>query len=138
MQTVPDITVSLWAAKVPFAGFVADHHWFVVDNAGVSSRWEVWQKRNMCEHSWGYLHFNLLPIHCGVGNGGAQQLEQWHGADASTLLQRIEAAPEQYPWCNLYRYWPGPNSNTYVQWVLQDLHTLGHRALGKQYYQFFA
>ena len=37
------IEVFLWAAKIPFLGAIADHHWFVIDRQGIQSRWEVWQ-----------------------------------------------------------------------------------------------
>ncbi len=127
------VIVSLWAARIPFIGAIADHHWFVIDRAGVQSRWEVWQKANACRSSWGHLNLNLLPPTAGVGNGEAVLLEQWEGDQAESLATRIEQSPEQYPWCTKYWYWPGPNSNTYVQWVLLGKHKLGRRALGKQF-----
>jgi len=130
------VSVSLWAARIPFIGFIADHHWFVIDRDGSESRWEVWQKRSACSTSWGHLNLNLLPPSCGVGNGDAVLLEQWSSALA--LANRIEESPQQYPWCHKYRYWPGPNSNTYVQWILMGKHVLGSRALGKQYCRFFS
>jgi hypothetical protein len=152
------IRVYLWAAKIPVLGFIADHHWFVIERDGFKSRWEVWQKPNACnikpavpsatEHSslknkpercsWGHLNLNLLPPTVGVGNGDATLHTQWSGALAQNLATRIEKSPQTYPWCNRYWYWPGPNSNTYVQWVLMGQHSLGHRALGKQYCHLFA
>ena len=131
------IEVFLWAAKIPFLGAIADHHWFVIDRQGIQSRWEVWQKPNACSNSWGHLNLNLLPPTCGVGNGDAVLHRQWSGSAAQTLATRIEQSPQQYPWCNTYWYWPGPNSNTYVQWVLLGEHKLGHRALGKQFCSIF-
>jgi hypothetical protein len=133
-----NITVSLWAAKIPYLGFLADHHWFVINRHGNESRWEVWQKPDACSSSWGHLNLNLLPPAAGVGNGEALFLHRWTGDTASELATRIEQSPQDYPWCNKYRYWPGPNSNTYVQWVLLGKHLLGHRALGKQYCRIFA
>ena len=132
------ITVTLWAARIPVIGFFADHHWFVIDCDGVENRWEVWQKRNACSSSWGHLNLNLLPPGSGVGNGDALLLERWSGEGAAILANRIEQSPQQYPWCHKYRYWPGPNSNTYVQWILKDKHILGNRAPGKQYCRIFA
>jgi len=41
-----------------------------------------------------------------------------------------------YPHCGHYRYWPGPNSNTFVAWVLREAavpQRLGRRALGQGY-----
>lgn len=140
-STVPaddSIVVSLWAAKIPFIGMIADHHWFVIDRGGRQNRWEVWQKPHACSQSWGHLNLNLLPPTAGVGNGEAVLLQQWSADNAITLASRIEQSPEQYPWCHKYRYWPGPNSNTYVQWVLLGEHLLSHRAPGKRYCRMFA
>jgi hypothetical protein len=45
-----------------------------------------------------------------------------------------KAIGRHYPHCQTYRYWPGPNSNTYVAWVLRQAgidHPLGRLAVGK-------
>ena len=43
---------------------------------------------------------------------------------------------KDYPYCERYRYWPGPNSNTFVAWVLRQAgidQRLGRRAIGRNY-----
>ena len=129
--------VSLWASNIPNLGAIAVHHWFVIDDCGEQSRWEVWQTANViCNdigESWDHLHRDLLPLEQGMRNGAAYKLEQWNGETARQLIQRIRSSPEQYPWCSKYRYWPGPNSNTYVQWILQNEYRLGWRAAGSRY-----
>ena len=129
--------VSLWASNIPNLGAIAVHHWFVIDDCGEQSRWEVWQTANViCNdigESWDHLHRDLLPLEQGMRNGAAYKLEQWTGETARQLIQRIRSSPEQYPWCNKYRYWPGPNSNTYVQWILLGRYSLGRKGLGKHY-----
>jgi len=129
--------VSLWASNIPNLGAIAVHHWFVIDDCGEQSRWEVWQTANViCNdigESWDHLHRDLLPLEQGMRNGAAYKLEQWTGETARQLIQRIRSSPEQYPWCSKYRYWPGPNSNTYVQWVLLGRYSLGRKGLGKHY-----
>jgi hypothetical protein len=45
----------------------------------------------------------------------------------------IESSPSSYPFLEKYRYWPGPNSNTFAQWVVQDQMELGIRAIGKSF-----
>lgn len=131
--------VSLWASNIPNLGAIAVHHWFVIDDCGEQSRWEVWQTANViCNdigESWDHLHRDLLPLEQGMRNGAAYKLEQWTGETARQLIQRIRSSPEQYPWCSKYRYWPGPNSNTYVQWILLGRYSLGRKGLGKHYCQ---
>lgn len=62
-------------------------------------------------------------------------LGEWRGAEARKILKVLEH-PEHYPHIDAYHYWPGPNSNTYVTWVLRqagiriDHHPL---AVGKDY-----
>ncbi|MEP0060720.1 MAG: DUF3750 domain-containing protein [Rhodopirellula bahusiensis] len=52
---------------------------------------------------------------------------------AGYLSTRIEASPTTYPWKERYRIYPGPNSNTYVQWILGSQYTLGWRGIGRRY-----
>ena len=132
--------VSLWASGIPGLGVIAEHNWFVINDCGVQTRWEVWQTANViCNdigESWDHVHRDLLPPEQGMRDGPAYKLEEWRGETALYLIDRIRSTPEQYPWCSKYRYWPGPNSNTYVQWVLLGKHKLGRKALGKHYCRF--
>jgi len=41
-----------------------------------------------------------------------------------------------YPFCDRYLPWPGPNSNTFAAWVLEQAgieHALGWKAIGRNY-----
>ncbi len=127
----PQVTVDLWSARIPMLGRFAEHHWLVVCRPGVSDRWEVWQTPNSCSDSWGHLHRNLMHPTSGVGNGRGRMLTRWIGRDAANLADRIEMAPETYPWRDVYFVFPGPNSNTFVQWALGSLHTIGWRGVGR-------
>jgi hypothetical protein len=130
---VPDTIVTLRAARIPYIGFVARHHWLEVTRGDRCDRWEVWQRVDAGGDSWGYLHRNLLPPGQGVGNGPSWLVDTWEGEGAEALAARIEASIEDYPWCHRYWFWPGPNSNTYVQWVLDGNLALGRKAPGKWY-----
>jgi hypothetical protein len=126
--------VELRAARIPFIGAIAHHHWLVVQRGDRRDRWEVWQYPDYGgERSAGHLHKNLLPPDVGVGSGPSWMIERWSGAAADRLAERIEASPETYPWCFKYHYWPGPNSNTYVQWILEELRYLGRCGVGRRY-----
>ncbi|MFN9173318.1 MAG: DUF3750 domain-containing protein [Synechocystis sp.] len=128
--------VQLRAAKIPFVGWLAVHYWYVIFEGETTQRWEVWQNRERAAESWGHLHKNLLPPNAGVGNGASWLDYQWSGSEAIALCRVIEASPNTYPHTHCYRYWPGPNSNTYVQWVLQQAqinHGLSWKGVGKSY-----
>lgn len=59
------------------------------------------------------------------------------GDKASQLIPQITAAVARYPWANEYTLFPGPNSNTFPQWVGMQIPELGlklpFRALGSGY-----
>jgi hypothetical protein len=44
------------------------------------------------------------------------------GADAASLIPRIEESISRYPYARsgAYRVWPGPNSNSFVAWVVRN------------------
>ncbi|TVQ42592.1 MAG: DUF3750 domain-containing protein [Gloeocapsa sp. DLM2.Bin57] len=128
--------VQLRAAKIPLVGNIAVHYWLVIWQNQSVERWEVWQRANCCQYSWGHLHKNLLQYSQGVGNGDSWLEAQWLDSEADLLINTIKNSPEIYPYKYKYRYWPGPNSNTYVQWVLNEAktnHYLSYLGLGKNY-----
>jgi len=61
------------------------------------------------------------------------------GAEAAALIPRMQAAITNYAWRNRgdYRAWPGPNSNTFVAAVLDNVPGIGvalpPTAIGKDY-----
>lgn len=131
---VPDaLALSLWSAKIPFIGFIAVHHWFVIERNDHYSRWEVWQSAEQGGTAWGHLHRDLMAPFFWPHKDTPVQHQLWRGEAACGLVERVETSPQHYPWLNSYRYWPGPNSNTYVQWVLQQDFRLGWKAAGKHY-----
>ena len=116
------------AAKIPFIGFVAVHCWLVVDEV---DRYEVWQRAGLNDRSAGHLHWNLMNPVAGVGNGPSWCLAEFDGEAAQRIGDQLASAAERYPFCHRYRYFPGPNSNTFAQWALQGVWRLPWRAIGR-------
>jgi len=112
------LKVELRYAPLPVIGFIAVHYWFVVyDDGGTCHRWEVWQTPDAGGTSYGHVHCDLKAPEADVGGGPARLAAVWGGAEA-TRIARVLANAQNYPWQRRYRYWPGPNSNTFVAWVL--------------------
>ncbi|MFN2645483.1 MAG: DUF3750 domain-containing protein [Burkholderiales bacterium] len=110
--------VELRYAPLPFIGAIAVHYWFVVyDESGACHRWEVWQTQNAGGRSFGHVHCDLKSPKDGVGGGPSRVAATWQGDEASRIAAVLQE-PERYPHCGRYRYWPGPNSNSFVAWVL--------------------
>ena len=135
----PDVpvTVELRVAKIPAIGQIAVHYWYVIREGEETERWEVWQKPSQCQTSWGHVHLNLLSPERGVGNGPGWLETTWNGETAAKLAAIIRETPQTYPHRHKYRYWPGPNSNSYVQWILDQAqvpHMLLPQAIGKNHH----
>lgn len=116
-------------------GVLAVHHWFVVSEGGIAQRWEVWQRRAAGGTHWDHLHRDLMHPDRGVGGGPMVRLARWEG-EAARALTAVLREPERYPFRERYRYWPGPNSNTYAAWVLREAGiaaSLHWRGLGARY-----
>tara|TARA_R110000751_G_scaffold307898_2_gene434396 strand:+ start:180527 stop:181057 length:531 start_codon:yes stop_codon:yes gene_type:complete len=66
-----------------------------------------------------------------------EKLLSIQGDKASALIPKISDAVARYPWANEYTLFPGPNSNTFPQWVGLQVPELGltlpFRALGSGY-----
>jgi hypothetical protein len=132
-----DCRVELRFAPLPLIGALAVHYWFVVLDEGGCHRWEVWQTKNAGgDRCIGHVHRDLKAPEEGVGGGGSRVEKQWVGEEARRIARILECV-DTYPWCQRYRYWPGPNSNTFAAWVLRQAgvsHVLGPRAWGKRYF----
>ncbi|MBA2777624.1 DUF3750 domain-containing protein [Billgrantia kenyensis] len=59
------------------------------------------------------------------------------GREAESAIERIEALLPDYPYRDHYRAWPGPNSNTFVAWLIREVPELDvalpSSAIGKDY-----
>ena len=82
-----------------------------------------------------YAHAELRSVDVGAALASPGVAAVWTGEAALKLKEVLEKA-ESYPFCHKYRYWPGPNSNTFAAWVLRRAgigHALSPMALGKRY-----
>jgi uncharacterized protein DUF3750 len=129
------LVVQLRYAPLPFIGAIAVHYWFVVidKSSGETRRWEVWQTKNAGGRSIGHVHCDLKTPEAGVGGGPSRIALEWRSREAEAIDAVLRHAA-RYPYCSRYLVWPGPNSNTFVAWVLQRAGIdckLGWRGIGK-------
>jgi hypothetical protein len=130
--------VQLRCASLPFFGALADHYWFVVreELSGKCERWEVWPTANARGESFGYVHCDLKHPDDGVGGGPARIVTEWCDEQAVKISSILKNIKEHYPYQDRYLPWPGPNSNTFVAWVLRKAgidFPLSWKAVGKDY-----
>jgi hypothetical protein len=136
--TSDEVVVQLRCATVPGElGLLGVHYWFAVFDPETQRwhRWEVWQQADARGTSWGHVHEDLMGVDANVGGGPVQVRAEWHGAEARALAD-VVACSSEYPDRGRYLAWPGPNSNTYIAWVLRRAGVaadLEPRGLGKDY-----
>ena len=153
------LRVELWARRSYMARRIAVHPWFVVVDPArdESARYEVWglqpvedrseagtyeyvdESGDRVEGRWTSSRFGTIDVDTQIGYAipfrRGVRLGAWDG-DEATRIADVLRRPDDYPYRNQYRAWPGPNSNTYAAWSLRtagvpfDPHPL---AVGKDY-----
>ena len=129
------LKVELRYAPLPLIGMFAWHYWFVVEDGTGCHRWEVWQTKNAGGSCIGHVHRDLKAPADGVGGGPSRVAADWEG-DAAQRIAAVLGDAARYPYCQRYRMWPGPNSNTFVAWVLREAGVsaaLDARGIGRNY-----
>ena len=122
------------ARAFAWRGIFATHPWIVVKKTGVPTytRYEV--------VGWG--SGSKLRVDYATADGlwyGAEPelLVDLRGEGVDALIDRIEQAVRSYPFKDVYRTWPGPNSNTFLAHVAREVPELSldipASAIGKDY-----
>ncbi|HEV7415397.1 MAG TPA: DUF3750 domain-containing protein [Tianweitania sediminis] len=105
-------------------GAISVHSWIVTKEKGASR----------------YNRFDVVGWGSPVRRNGYPADGRWYsnepvimhavvGAQAEALIPRVEAAVDAYPYARAgdYVVWPGPNSNSFVAWVLREVPEIGAR-----------
>lgn len=118
----PDARVLVMSGRTRgWKGALAVHSWVVIKRENDSA----WRRYDVA--GWGApVRLNWWPPDLWFGEHG-QVVADIKGAQAQTLIPRIEAAIKEYRYANSgdYVIWPGPNSNTFVATVLRAVPELG-------------
>ena len=119
LQSSGEAVVRLYAAPLPGIAAIAIHPWFVVKRAD-STTFHRWEVVETSAGPYGHVRRDLQPPTADVGAGGAYVLAELIGPAAEPVVAFIEERSPAYPCRGCYLYVPGPNSNTYAQWVLDN------------------
>ena len=140
--------VFILSSPLPFPFNFAVHTWVVTNNKGKTNRWEVWQRKNAGAVSWEHVHNNLFALFTGMNvfyiltkkrfqSTVIYKMKGDKGSQAQKLISFIENKVSVYPFKKTYRYVPGPNSNTFTQWIINQMDAkevkLPWNAFGKGY-----
>lgn len=139
--------VFVLSSPLPFPFNFAVHTWIVTNKKGETNRWEVWQHKNAGTYSWGHVHKNLFLPLTGMNvfyiltkkrfqSKLIHTMEGKEGSQAHKIIDFIETNAPAYLFKKKYRYFPGPNSNTFTQWIVDQMDIgirLPWNAFGKGY-----
>ncbi|HEY4494234.1 MAG TPA: DUF3750 domain-containing protein [Candidatus Paceibacterota bacterium] len=120
--------VFLCHSKCAFPAMFASHPWFVLNKKGKIVRCGISHYKNITPESKGHFTVNMLPPFVGLPwflfykkfRYQATLLGFIEGDEnsvAKQIIDFIENSVSNYPYVDKYHF-VGPNSNTYVQWVL--------------------
>lgn len=115
-------------AHIPFS--FAVHPWIVTTKNGQSTRWEIIHREYPGKERFGFLYKNFYSDPKQGIKKHSLSNQYWHttkigeisGGEeslAASMFSFIENMSPNYPFQNNYTLFPGPNSNTYVAWVLK-------------------
>jgi hypothetical protein len=116
-STRPDAMVHVYAARVGrWRGIFAHHTWIVVKEPG-ATRYTRYDKVG-----WGSpVRTDGWPADGRWFGNAPQLILAIEGKEAARLIPQIRKAVADYPYRGFgdYRAWPGPNSNTFVAYVMR-------------------
>ena len=106
--------VQLHLSAVPFSGRRAVHPFFLVRGPDQEiQRYEVWQEPG---GDGGHLWVDENSTYFTMGTG----TKMWAQVQGPQALSVIEVLESGYPCADRYTMLPGPNSNTFAAWVLEQ------------------
>jgi uncharacterized protein DUF3750 len=134
----PEAVIQVYAARAfAWRGIFSVHTWIAVKPAGAAAytRYEV--------VGWGTQRGvpairvdRMGPDNYWFGSY-PDVLADRRGPAAETMIPKILAAIDAYPYKDLYRTWPGPNSNTFIAHIGRQVPELGlelpNNAIGKDF-----
>jgi len=111
----PEAVVRLYGARDPILGTIMMHAWFVTKPAGETTfdRWELWGAKDGPN---GHVFKNLFdPLEQFPEEAIIGELT---GPAAQEVIDFLENEAYTYPCRDVFFYVPGPNCNTFAQWVV--------------------
>lgn len=135
-----DAVVQVYGADVwGVRGRFAIHTWIAVKEVGAQT-YTIYQVV-----SWGLRRTgSAVDISEGMPNrpwfrSPPLLLHEVKGTAARPLVAQVAEAVKAYPYAGEYTMWPGPNSNSFIEWVALEVPELGltlpAKAIGKNWMQ---
>ncbi|MDX1457883.1 MAG: DUF3750 domain-containing protein [Marinobacter sp.] len=133
-DSTPEAVVQVYGARAwSWRGYFSLHTWIATKEAGADHyfvhevtgwrQYVVNSRRNVPDRAW----YGEPP----------ELIADIRGGQAQAAIANIHKAVAAYPYPTEYEAWPGPNSNTFVAWVIREVPELDvalpNHAIGKDY-----
>jgi hypothetical protein len=117
--THPEAVVQVYAARSwGWKGAFSVHSWIALKPEGARAyeRYDV--------VGWGVpgrsaVRQNMRPVDGYWAGNRPEIVGELRGPVAAAAIPKVRDAIARYPYCDVYSLWPGPNSNTFVAWVVR-------------------
>lgn len=122
----PEAVLHVYGASTyGWRGYFAIHTWVAAKHAGDTS-YTVYEVIGFRQRRG----LPLVRIEQDIPDrrwyGNAPRLLKAHQGDGvDALIDQVDAAARTYPWADTYTAFPGPNSNTFIAWIGQQVPALG-------------
>jgi len=126
--------VQVYAARAySWRGYFAVHTWISTKAAGA--------RQYYVHDVTGWRHYVVQsrpgePDRAWFGSAPTL-IADFRGEQAEKIINQLGGVIEKYPYPNTYDAWPGPNSNTFIAWVIRQIPemdvALPNHAIGKDY-----
>ncbi len=114
-------------AHIPFQ--FARHPWVVTVSPSGIHRWEIIHRLYNKKDHFGYVYKNFYSNPIQGIKKHPNSTKYWNSTCIGTItgnenslaynmVRFIENNSKNYPYRDVYHFYPGPNSNTYIQWIL--------------------
>ncbi len=142
-------SISIYTCTITFPLCFAKHSWVVLNSPEYGeNRYEIHSVKNKETKNYFYTnnqpteegmsYFSLLFFAFSKAKFKSKKIFELKGIEYKNRILHIEKEIEKYPYKNIYVYFPGPNSNTFTQWIIEkagqaELVQLPWNAFGKDY-----
>lgn len=131
----PEAIIRIYAARTGrWKSIFAKHTWIAAKPANATS----WTRYDVV--GWGRpVRVNAWPVDAKWYSNEPEIVYEIIGEKAASIIPELKSAVEHYPYAipGDYRIWPGPNSNTFIAWVVRAVPGLDVElpamALGKDF-----
>lgn len=131
----PEAIVHIYSARAfNWRGYFAVHSWIATKEKNAN--------HYMTYHVTGFgrgAHVSIredIPDRRWFGSD-VDLIQELKGEKAEAAIAKIAEAAKAYPYQNFYRLWPGPNSNTFISYIIRNTDVLGvelpANAIGKDW-----